>query len=506
MPFFGVGNMFNPFISLKKHFIFVVFSLFCLSCLPNKSLAFDYSNVRFACQFNPSGDYKDPYCLKNGYVYTTAEEAMYDWLAERFKENLNSAGNGSAYEFELLGKCEGNPLDTTFKCNYRYRSRYVSRWQYEAWSDWSTTFGFASSDTLPLPDPFVLLKGSVAGIIQDPESGKIYSLSRAIYTDTNSQTSCVYGYTYVYPRSSGCYFVSGSVTDSFCNFEFSLYKDVHTQAVQRCYTATQPVFSEIGDPLTKPNPECDPVTKENCEPVPECDPITKENCEPDPDESGGSTGGGSTGGGSTGGGSTGGGSTGGGSTGGGSTGGGSTGGGSTGGGSTGGGSDGGNDGGTGGTGGGGDTGVVGGDNGSTGSGDGGNGGTGGGTGGEGEGGSGTGGGTGGTGGDDKGDESFSPPGPLDLSASVAGRGEQAKSQIMDMKQKMVSSNTFTTAKSAFSGSSHSAAVCPIGYVSLFAQEIVFDSHCKLFDLIAPILKAVFIAIWSFLAVRIVLTA
>jgi hypothetical protein len=75
-----------------------------------------------------------------------------------------------------------------------------------------------------------------------------------------------------------------------------------------------------------------------------------------------------------------------------------------------------------------------------------------------------------------------------------------------MKQKMVASNTFTAAKSAFSGSSHASAVCPVGSVTLFSKEIVFDSHCKLFALIAPILKAVFIAIWSFLAVRIVLTA
>ena len=103
-------------------------------------------------------------------------------------------------------------------------------------------------------------------------------------------------------------------------------------------------------------------------------------------------------------------------------------------------------------------------------------------------------------------ETFTNPGYLDLSASVAGRGDQVKSQVMDMKQKMVSSNTFTAAKTAYSASSHASAICPVGSVTLFAKEIVFDSHCKLFLLIAPVLKAVFIAIWSFLAVRIVLTA
>ena len=160
-------------------------------------------------------------------------------------------------------------------------------------------------------------------------------------------------------------------------------------------------------------------------------------------------------------------------------------------------------GGSGGSGGNGGTGGGSGGDGSTGGGSGGDGGTGGGSGGDGS----TGGGSGGGSGDGSSDnETFTSPGLLDLSTSVAGREAQAKAQFIDMKQKMVESNTYTTAKNAFDGSSHASAICPVGSVNLFSQEIVFDSHCKLFDLIAPILTAVFIAIWSFLAVRIVLSA
>ena len=309
-----------------------------------------------------------------------------------------------------------------------------------------------------------VLKGSLGAVITSETDGKRYVLSQS-----PGETVCATSCNYDVKNTEKCYLTIGSETEGFCNYNYGL--KIVNGLESSCVTDPNIKLAEIGDELSDKCPEgfefangskqctlipC-PEGYERLDGSPTCTAI--------PQQPGGGTGGGTGGDGGTGGGSGGNGGTGGGT------------------------------GGEGGTGGG-----TGGDGG-TGGGTGGEGGTGGGTGGNG----GTGGGTGGEGGTN-GDETFTPPGLLDLSASVAGRGEQANSQIMDMKQKMTSSNTFTTAKSAFSGSSHAAAVCPVGTVMLFGKDIVFDSHCKLFDLIAPILKAVFIAIWSFLSVRIVLSA
>ena len=123
-----------------------------------------------------------------------------------------------------------------------------------------------------------------------------------------------------------------------------------------------------------------------------------------------------------------------------------------------------------------------------------------------------GGGTGGTGGDGGAgggtgsDGEFSTPGPLSLDAATAGKGDQVKAQFASMHNKFVSSDTFTAAKNVFGGSSHTSAVCPIATVQLFGKDIVFDSHCTLFEMIRPILASIFLALWSFVAIRIVLSA
>ncbi|MBK0156496.1 hypothetical protein IAE35_24455 [Pseudomonas sp. S75] len=311
-----------------------------------------------------------------------------------------------------------------------------------------------------------VFKGLPSSVITSQE-GKRIVLSRP-----PGENVCSNSCSYTADRSDKCYMTIGSDNEGFCNYRYYLTFDSAGHEIA-CTTDPSIVPGEVGDELTDACPE----GYEFVDGSKQCTPIPK-----DPAGGGGTGGGVSTGGGTGGGGSTGGGTGGGGSTGGGSGGGGSTGGGSGGGGSTGGGS-----------GGGASTGGGSGGGGSTGGGTGGGGSTGGGTGGGSEGGS-------------SHDDTFTPPGLLDLSKSIAGREAQAKAQFIEMKQKMAESNTYMTAKNAFDGSSHTSAICPVGSVNLFSQEIVFDTHCKLFDLIAPILKAIFVAIWSFLAVRIVLSA
>lgn len=52
----------------------------------------------------------------------------------------------------------------------------------------------------------------------------------------------------------------------------------------------------------------------------------------------------------------------------------------------------------------------------------------------------------------------------------------------------------------------SGGTCPVSSVSLLNTSITFDSHCDLWGQIAPILSAVFLAVWALLAVRIFLSA
>ena len=78
--------------------------------------------------------------------------------------------------------------------------------------------------------------------------------------------------------------------------------------------------------------------------------------------------------------------------------------------------------------------------------------------------------------------------------------------MLYMKDSMIASDTFTAAKNSFSLSSHVGAACPVGSVALFGSEIKFDAHCQLFEMIRPLFAAVFMALWSLVAVRIVLSA
>lgn len=56
------------------------------------------------------------------------------------------------------------------------------------------------------------------------------------------------------------------------------------------------------------------------------------------------------------------------------------------------------------------------------------------------------------------------------------------------------------------GASLPSGVCPEGSVSLFGETITLDIQCTLWDDIAPVLSAVFLACWAFAGLRIIMSA
>ena len=416
------------------------------------------ADPKYSCYYSyaPPTYYGQDMCKNHGYIYATPKDAA-NALGDAQREFWQSSWGSYFYQYDFTDPTcsvhSGN--GSVWLCMSEGREVHKDNDGKLVFGQWLTLYLYVVAET-PC-SATVVLKGSEGTVLPPNADGKRFVLS-----SNPGDTVCTNSCSYSFNNTEKCYLNVGSETDGFCNYNYNLVLD---DAGSQTKCATDPSIKpgEIGDELTDECPEGFEFANgsKQCTPIPT-----------DPGGSGGSGGNGGTGGGSGGDGSTGGGSGGDGGTGGGS------------------GGDGGTGGGSGGDGG-------------TGGGSGGDGGTGGGSGGDGS----TGGGSGGGSGDGSSDnETFTSPGLLDLSTSVAGREAQAKAQFIDMKQKMVESNTYTTAKNAFDGSSHASAICPVGSVNLFSQEIVFDSHCKLFDLIAPILTAVFIAIWSFLAVRIVLSA
>ena len=415
---------------------------------------------KYSCHYDavPSNYYGQDMCKNHGYIYSTPKDAA-NALGEAQREFWMASWGSQFFQYDFADPtCSDHSGNgSVWLCMSEERVVYKDNDGKLVFGQWLTLYLYVTVET-PC-SATVILKGSEGTVLPPNADGKRFVLS-----SNPGDTVCTNSCSYSFNNTDKCYLNIGSETDGFCNYNYNLVLD-DSGSQTKCATDPSIKLGEIGDELTDECPEGFEFANgsKQCTPIPT-------------DPGGGGSGGGGTGGGS--------GSDGGGGTGGGSGGDGSTGGGSGGDGSTGGGS---------------------GGDGGTGDGSGGSGGSGGGSGGSG--GSGGDGSTGGGSGDGSSDnETFTSPGLLDLSTAVAGREAQAKAQFIEMKQKMVESNTYTTAKNAFDGFSHASAICPVGSVNLFSQEIVFDSHCKLFDQIAPILTAVFIAIWSFLAVRIVLSA
>ena len=443
--------------------------------------AFSADSYKYSCFYLTSSYGGTNVCPDQSYKFNSPEEAS-ESVASVLKATFKAAWGADYYSFSnTYPECKlaGYPY-YVYSCSFRYnQKRYASDGSLV--ESGFIEFGHFVAREHSCEDKTVL-KGTVGAVIISGTDGKRWVASQNPGSSVCSD-SCMYSA----GVSQKCFLSIGSETEGFCNYNYSLILDANNKET-RCQIDPSIKPGEIGDELSDKCPEGYEFANGSkmCTliPCPEGSERVEgsETCTPIPEVPGGGTnpGGGDGGTNPGGGGGT---------------------------------NPGGGDGGTNPGGGDGGTNPGGGDGGTNpGGGDGGTdpgGGDGGTNPGGGDGGTNPGGGDGGTnpgGGDGDGDETFTPPGPLDLSASVAGRGAQVKTQIIDMKQKMVSSSTFVTAKSAFSGSSHAAAACPVGSVTLFTKQIVFDSHCKLFIQIAPLLKAVFIAIWSFIAVRVVLTA
>lgn len=259
-------------------------------------------------------------------------------------------------------------------------------------------------------------------------------------------------YTASSSKTRSCYFVPGSQTDGFCNY--LLTSDGNSCAADSGNPGA------VGPPLN-PTPPTDPDEPPSDPKDPGCPTgysWSGTTCVKS-DGSGGPGGDGGTGGGGDGGGD----------------------------GGTGGGGDGGGDGGTGGGGDGGGTPGTGGDGG----------GTGGGGDGSGEGG-GTGGGTGLQGGCKDDSCAFVKNNPFGKD-KVPGFDESLQKAWTDIKNapigQALAKITFPTGGS-----------CPVQSVELFGKSVMFDSHCDLWAQIEPILKAVFLAFWALLSVRVFLSA
>lgn len=416
--------------------------------------AFSADAKKYSCSTPASSTVAPDFCPDKSFKFLSPEEAA-ESVTFAKKAYLKASLGTNYYSYAAqYPTCTQTIQYHIFTCTWNANLKYYKSGELVETGFQADYVGVSRQHDC---EPTTVLKGSTGAVITNEPDGKRYVLSHS-----PGENVCVNSCNYDVKNTNKCYLTIGSETEGFCNYNYEIKLVEGSESCANSDPNIKP--AEIGDELSDKCPTGYEFVNGSkmCTPVPCLEGFERlegsETCTPIPQQPGG---GGSSGG--------------------------DNGGTDPGGGTNPGGGDGGTSPGDGGTtpgGGGGGTNPGGGGDGSNpGTGDGGS----------------------NPGGSD-GDEPFVSPGPLDLSASLSGRGEKVKSQIMDMKQKMVSSDTFTTAKSAFNGSSHTAAVCPVGTVMLFGKDIVFDSHCKLFDLIAPILKAVFMAIWSFLAVRIVLSA
>lgn len=436
------------------------------------SLAFLYSNSAlakdgeyWACfdgTSTPNPAYET--CARNGYYAQSPDDAAVNyvnayrgWMGKLYGESFLS------FDVESMD-CQpaGLPFYYMYKCSFKATLKVFEegtpKTVYQGQDDFawvSRPFSCAANQ---------VFKGLPSSVITTQE-GKRIVLSRAP-GDNVCSNSC----DYTAGRSEKCYMTIGSDNEGFCNYNYQITLDETGHEIS-CTTDPSIVPGEQGDELSDACPEGYEFANgsKQCTLIP-C-PEGQERVE-------GSeictvvSGGGSGGTGGTGGS--------------------------------------GGDSGSGGSGDGSGSGSAGDGSGGDGSGSGGSGssgGTGTGSGGSGSGGGSSGGSSGGNGqsGTDEGNEKFVSPGALNLGSALDGKGTELKSHISSGLTQMVSSEAYKVA-AEFGGSSHASAQCPVGVVQLFGKDITFDSHCDLFEIIRPILSAVFLAFWALVSVRIVLSA
>ncbi|MDY0833561.1 hypothetical protein [Pseudomonas sp. SED1] len=426
------------------------------------------ADPKFSCFYDiaPSAYMGKDMCKDHGFIYSTPEEAA-EVLAQEKKTYWKSVWGTKYYSFSYQSPVcvKLSAPYYAYSCTYSAQESHLDNNGNMVSSGYLTHYEVVT--IRHSCESTTVFKGSIGSVISSASDGKRYVLSQS-----PGETVCATSCNYTVRNTEKCYLSVGSDNEGFCNYNYDI--KLVDGLESSCTTDPNLKLAEIGDELQDKCPEGYEFANgsKQCSLIPCSEGFERllgsESCTAIPILPGGGTGGGTGGDGSTGGG-------------------------------------------TGGTGGDGGTGGGTGGDGGTGGGTGGDGGTGGGTGGDGSTGGGTGG-DGGTGGGSDGDGGsdggghFSTPGPLNLDSATAGKGDQVKAQFASMHNKFVSSDTFTAAKNGFGGSSHTSAVCPVGTVQLFGKDIVFDSHCKLFEMIRPILASIFMALWSFVSIRIVLSA
>lgn len=353
------------------------------------------------------------------------------------------------------------PSDTNIDTFSLYKSGECS-------GSYNSAIGICTPPPEPEPEPEPQDCSNLSpGIFKSP-SGPIINSGGRNYIATGfppGSSVCFGGCSYsIGSAASSCYKDIGSTTAGYCNY-------VGTGTGETC-TEPDAALGAPGDALNPPDTPDVPPSDPNdpCHGLPGYS-WSGTTCVKDPDNTnpGGDTGG-DTGGGDTGG----------------NTGGGSTGGGNSGGGDTGGGNNGGGDG--------------------SGNGDGNGSGDGGGS----SGGSGNGSGNGE--GDDE-EEGGSGPGFCDgdecgfVAPSYFGGAEKIPGFDESFKRVYdgVLNSPIGIAVTGIAFPS-GGGVCPSGSVELFGRDIVFDGHCNLWPQISGIFTALMIAVWSLLAVRIVLSS
>lgn len=103
-------------------------------------------------------------------------------------------------------------------------------------------------------------------------------------------------------------------------------------------------------------------------------------------------------------------------------------------------------------------------------------------------------------------DGFKTPGKPDLDPREGQRKPRIESQYLGFSSTFQESLTYTTIKNSFQNIGDPGAACPVATIDLFGSNITFDSHCIIFDSIAPTLSFVFMAAWALLAVFIILSA
>lgn len=128
---------------------------------------------------------------------------------------------------------------------------------------------------------------------------------------------------------------------------------------------------------------------------------------------------------------------------------------------------------------------------------------------------------GGTGGEDGGEDGgtgggvgdgselgFTSPGQLNIERFTKDSNDVKYNGFVSKMNSQYAQSQFGLAVEGFKHSVNSIGrgTCPVAYTTIFLTPVVFDSHCALFESIAPILSVVFLAMWSFLAFRVFMSA